>query len=64
MYIFCVTNISKAGHGLSSSETTYKWQGQAKTLQFKMEEWCAIWYYNNMYEKKFVEAVVLKKFEM
>ena len=34
MYIFCVTNnISKAEHGLSSSESTYKWLGQAKTLQ-------------------------------
>ena len=34
MYIFCVTdNISKAGHGLSSSESTYKRLGQAKTLQ-------------------------------
>ena len=34
MYIFCVTNnISKARHGLSSSESTYKRLGQAKTLQ-------------------------------
>ena len=34
MYIFCVTNnILKAGHGLSSSESTYKRLGQAKTLQ-------------------------------
>ena len=34
MYIFSVTNnISKAEHGLSSSESTYKWVGQAKTLQ-------------------------------
>ena len=34
MYTFCVTNnTSKAGHGLSSSESTYKWLGQAKTLQ-------------------------------
>ena len=34
MYIFSVTNnISKAEHGLSSSESTYKWLGQAKTLQ-------------------------------
>ena len=34
MYIFCVTNnILKAAHGLSSSESTYKRLGQAKTLQ-------------------------------